>query len=108
MDCRCTCIHRGAHYSMGTFGGNCHVWSAAGVYGSKPGGVNTFLVLTSDGRAKKLFHRCGSTQLRLRILLCVINQLAKMDEVRGTSVASGGTYLCDVQNAILYLAPQVN
>ncbi len=93
---------------MGTFGGNCYVWSIAGVYGSKSCVVNAFLVLTGGGRTKKLFYRCGRAQLRLRILLCVVDQLADMDEIRGISMASGGTYLCDVQNAILYVTPQIN
>src|SRR5580704_15907038 len=108
MDYRLTCVPRGAHHSVGTFGGNCHLWSIAGVHGSKSGVVDAFLVLAGGGWRKKLFHRCGRAQLRLRILLWIVDQLADLDEVRRISVVSGGTYLCDVQNAILYLAAEID
>src|SRR6202166_2345791 len=100
MDCGRACLHRGVDDSMGTFSGDCHVWSVAGVHGSKSCVVNAFLVFTSGGWTKKLFHRCGGARLRLRILLRVVNQLADVDEVCGISLAGGWTYLCNVQNAI--------
>jgi hypothetical protein len=57
---------------------------------------------------RRNFCGCNGAQLRICIRLFIVDQLADMDQICGISMASGGTYLCGVQNAVLYLAAKIN